>query len=78
MVQVLVVYHKPARLIAQQLHHVVGGVHEHEDIPAVEVMPRGVVHYAALHVEAIPHVRRLRVKPEPRPVTQTEHGATRF
>ena len=62
--------------IAQQLHHVVGGVHEHEDVPTVKVLPDGVVHYAAQHVESFPHVSRLRIKPEPRPVTQAEHGVT--
>ena len=56
-VKALVVYHKPARLIAQKLHHVVGGVHEHEDVPTVKVLPDSVVHYAAQYVESFPHVQ---------------------
>ena len=35
-----------------------------------------VVHDAAQHVEVLTHVRRLRVQPELRTISQTEHGAT--
>ena len=77
-VKAFVIDHKSARLVAQRLHHVVGSVYEHEDIPAVQVLTHVVVHYPAQHVEALAHVRRLRVKPEPRSVSKTEHGLYAF
>ena len=77
-VKAFVIDHKSARLVAQQLHHVVGSVHEHEDIPAVQVLTHVVVHYPAQHVEVLAHVRRLRVKPELRSFSKTEHGLYAF
>ena len=77
-VEALVIDHKSARLVAQQLHHVVGSVYEHEYIPAVQVPTHVVVHYPAQHVEVLAHVRRLRVKPELRSVSKTEHGLYAF
>lgn len=77
-VKAFVIDHKSARLVAQQLHHVVGSVYEHEDIPAVQVLTHVVVHYPAQHVEVLAHVRRLRVKPELRSVSKTEHGLYTF
>lgn len=78
MVQPLVVDDQAARLIAQQLHHVVRGVHEYEHVAAVQVLPHMAVDDSAQHVEVFPHVRRLRVKPELRTVSKAEHGLQAF
>ena len=78
MVQTLVVDDKPARLVTQQLHHVVRGVYEHKHVAAVEVLPHVVVHDAAQHVEVLAHVRGLRVQPELRPVSKAEHTLYAF
>ena len=77
-VQTLVVDDEPARLVTQQLHHVVRGVHEHKHVAAVQVLPHMVVHDAAQHVEVLPHVRWLRVQPELRSVSKAEHTLHAF
>ena len=77
-VQPLVVDYQAAGLVAQQLHHIVRGVHEHEHVAAVQVLPHMAVDDSAQHVEVLPHVRRLRVKPELRTVSKTEHGLQAF
>ena len=77
-VQPLVVDHQTAGLVAQQLHHVVRGVHEYEHVAAVQVLPHMAVDDSAQHVEVLPHVRGLRVKPELRTVSKTEHGLQTF
>ena len=74
MVQALVVYHKPAGLVAQQLHHVVRGVHEHEHVHAIQVLPHVVGHNPAQLVEVAAHVSRPRVKPELSAGPQAEYG----
>ena len=77
-VKAFVIDNKSARLIAQQFHHIVGSVYEHENIPAVQVLTHIVVYYPAQHVEVLAHIRRLRVKPELRSVSKTEHSLYAF
>ena len=77
-VQPLVVDHQTAGLVAQQLHHIVRGVHEHEHVAAVQVLPHVAFHYPAQHIEVLPHVRGLRIKPELRTVSKAEHGLQAF
>ena len=77
-VQALVVDDKATRFITQQLQHVVRRIHEHEDIPAIQVLLHAVVHDSTQHIEVLPHVRRLRVKPELGTVSQAEHGYRLF
>ena len=77
-VEALVVDDQTTGLVAQQLHHVVRRVHEHEHVAAVQVLPHVAVHDSAQHVEVLPHIRGLRIKPELRSVSKAEHGLQAF
>ena len=77
-VEALVVYDQTAGLIAQQLHHVVRRVYEYEHVAAVQLPAHMAVHYTAQHIEALSHVRWLRVQPELRSVSNAEHRLQAF
>lgn len=63
-----------SRLLAEQLDPVPVLVDEDEHVAIPQVKRHLVVHDSREHVEALPHVGRLREQPVPHAVVQAKHG----